>query len=416
MPQSPDVNALRANLAFTCVHEASHLPKLDADADKLFLYARYLQKQEGQKDFDDIMRYYRIAAAYGHYKANHNAQLLITQGLAFSPTGPREAVDLAMQLVHQEVPGGYYDLGHYVEVGYGVQQDKAAAMRYLRKAADLGNPEAQAYVGRLLNPVEMAPEVARRMWRCAAEQGDGDAAMLLGVALSINQQFVEALSAFQLGVQAGGTQSAYRLEQAFKGPTPSDRINYLGLANDPERSQRYRLIGDFIDRHEGRNPKVPDIDKIVPLPPAPLPAWDGTFQWEKEQAAAKPPEKPSDELVNRMAKEKNLDPATGLPLSDTSVKTSENEQRPATVAERADRLPLGTVALTGDKCPEGGVWCANLGERQAENAQRQFAKGDVLPPLSIQAPRQIAILDRLMGAREQTESVVWQLVSYDAES
>ena len=33
------------------------------DADKLFVYARYLQKQSGPKDFADIMRYYRIAAA-----------------------------------------------------------------------------------------------------------------------------------------------------------------------------------------------------------------------------------------------------------------------------------------------------------------------------------------------------------------
>ncbi|PMS21394.1 hypothetical protein C0Z19_18355 [Trinickia soli] len=412
MSQSTDLSALRANLAFTCVHETSNLPKLDADADKLFLYARYLQKREGDKDFDDIMRYYRIAAAYGHYKANHNAQLLITQDLVLSPTGQKEAVDLAMQLVHQGVPGGYYDLGHYIEAGYGVQQDTLAAMRYFRKAADLGSPEAQAYVASKLNPVDIAPDIARKMWRCAAEQGDGSAANELGVVLSIAGQFPEAVSAFQLGVQAGETQAAYSLEYAFKGPPPSDKLNYLGLANDPERSRRYHLIGDFIDRHDGKNPKVPDIDKIVPLPPAPLPAWDGTFQWEKEQAAAKPPEKPSDDLVNRMAKDKNLDPATGLPLSDAPAKTSATEQQPATVASHVDRLPIGTVALTGDKCPEDGVWCANLGNRQTANTQRRFVKGDTLPPVAIQAPRQIAILDRWMGAREQPENVVWQLVSY----
>ena len=352
---SPDLSALRANLAFTCVHEASHLPTLDPNADKLFLYARYLQRKEGPKDFDDIMRYYRIAAAYDHYKANHNAQLFVTQGLVLAPTGRKEAVDLAMQLVQQGIPGGYYDLGHYIEIGYGVQQDTATAMRYLRKAADLGSPEAQAYVASKLNPVEMAPDVARKMWRCAAEQGDGGAANQLGVALSVNREFPEAVSAFQLGVQAGETQSAYALEQGFKGAPESDRINYLGLANDPERSRRYRLIGDFIDRNDGRNPKVPDINKIAPLPPAPLPAWDGTFQWEKDQAAAKPPEKPSDELVNRLAKDKHLDPATGLPLPDAPAKTSEVEPQPASVADHVHRLPLGTVALTGDKCPERGV-------------------------------------------------------------
>jgi uncharacterized protein len=200
---------------------------------------------------------------------------------------------------------------------------------------------------------------------------------MVGVALSVNHEFPAAVSAFQLGVKAGETLSAYALEQGFKGPPQSDRINYLGLPNDPERTRRYRLIGEFIDRNEGRNPKVPDIDKIAPLPPAPLPAWDGTFQWKKEQAAAKLPEKPSEELINRLAKDKNLDPATGLPLPDAPAKTSELEQKPALAAEDVHRLPLGSVALTGDKCPEDGVWCANLGARQAHNSaefrQRRYA-------------------------------------------
>jgi TPR repeat protein len=326
MPQTGDLSALRANLAFSCTHEASRLPALNPDADKLLLYARYLQKQEGQRDFDDIMRYYRIAAAYGHYKANHNAQLLIVQGLVLSPKGKEEAVDLAMQLMHNGIPGGYYDVGHYLEVGYGVQQDTEAAMHYIRKAADLGNPEAQAYIAAQLNPVSMAPEIARQMWHCAAEQGDGDAANRLGIALKVNGDFAGALSAFQLGVKAGEVQAAYSLERGFDGPSPADRISYLGLSKDAERSRRYGLIREFISRNDGRNPTVPDIEKIVPLPPAPLPAWDGSFQWEKEQTAAKAPEKPSDDLVNRLAKDKHLDPATGLPLADAPSKTSEIEQ------------------------------------------------------------------------------------------
>jgi len=409
--QSPDTSAVRENLAFTCIHETQHLPALNAEADQLFRYARFLQGVEGPKNFDDIMRYYRIAAAYKHYKANHNAQLLILQGLVHSPEGEKEVVDLAMQLMHDGIPGGYYDVGHYLETGYGVQQDAAAAMRYIRKAADLGNPEAQAYIAAQLNPVGMAPDIARKMWHCAAEQGDGDAANRLGVVLKVNGDFAGALSAFQLGVRAGEVQAAYNLERGFDGPEPADRISDLALSKDAERSRRYGLIRAFISRNDGRNPTVPDVDTIVPLPPAPLPAWDGSFQWERERAAAKPPAKPSDELVNRLAKDKHLDPVTGLPLADAPSKTSEIEQ-PVPAAEPTERLPLGTAALTGDKCPEDGVWCANLGARRAANAQRRFTKGDTLPPLSIQAPRQVAALDRLMGTREQTENVVWQLVSY----
>lgn len=175
----------------------------------------------------------------------------------------------------------------------------------------------------------MAPAIAREMWRCAAEQGDGAAANKLGVVLTVDRDYSGAVSAFQLAVQAGNAQAAYNLETGFDGPAASDRIRYLALPKDAERSRRYELIRSFISKNEERNPMVPDIEQIVPLPPAPLPAWDGTFQWEKERAAAKPPEKPSNELVNRLARDKHLDPLTGLPLLASSDKTPESEQRPS---------------------------------------------------------------------------------------
>lgn len=413
MSQAPDINAVRANLAFTCAREADHLQPLDPDADRLFNYARYLQKQGGPKDFDEVMRYYRIAAAHGHYKANENAQLLIVHGLVLSPQGRKEAVDLAMQLVHEGVPGGYYDIGHYLETGYGVEQDAPASLRYFRKAADLGSPEAQDYVAEKLLADETTRGVAIQMWRCAAAQGYGKAANTLANVFSAQGNYQEAVQMYQLGVAGGSGLSAFGLENGFKGPPPSDRLNYMALPDDRARSDRYRAIRKFFERNDGRNPKVPDIDKIVPLPPAPLPAWDGTFQWEKEQAAAKPPEKPSEELIDRLAKEKHLDPATGLPLVGASAKTSANEEAHTEVVEaQPARLPLGSVALTGDKCPEDGVWCANLGTRHPDNAERRFTKGETLPPLIIQAPRQIALLDRWMGAREHTQNVVWELVAY----
>jgi uncharacterized protein len=310
----PDMSAVRANLAFTCMHEADHLPPLDADADRLFEYGRYLQKLDGEKSFNEVARYYRIAAAYGHYKANHNLQLLVSQGLADSPDAPKETVDLAVQLVNQGVPGGYYDIAHYLELGYGLKQDAEMSLRYMRKAADLGNPDAQYYVGQKLAPIDIAPAIAKQMWHCAADQGNGVAAMTLGVDLKTDKLYPAAVEAFQQGVRSGDTLAASFLEDAFNDPSPSDQLNYLALPHDPERSRRYKLIGKFIDDNDGRNPKVPDIDKIVPLPPAKLPPWDGTFQWEKDQAAAVPPQKPSEELIERMSKDKHLDPATGLPL------------------------------------------------------------------------------------------------------
>ena len=358
--QLPDMSAVRTDLAFTCVHEEDHLPALDPQANRLFLYARYLEKKDAPKDFNDIARYYRIAAAYGHYKANQNQQSLIAQGLADSPDAPTESVDLAMLLIQEGVPGGYYDIGHYLETGYGLKPDIDAALGYFRKAADLGSPQAQAYVAEQLAPHDRAPEIARQMRQCAADQGYGDAANSLGINLKNNGFYPEAVSVYQKGVEAGDTLSALALEDGFKAPPSSDRLSYLALPNDPERSRRYRAIQLFIRANDGLNPKVPDIEKIVPLPPAKLPPWDGTFQWQKEQDAMAPPQQPSDELINQLAKAKNLDPVTGLPLAGLSSKTSAAEQ-PAIVATR---LPIGTIAATGDPCPEDGIWCTKRSKGQ----------------------------------------------------
>ncbi|MCI0152503.1 sel1 repeat family protein, partial [Paraburkholderia sediminicola] len=119
LPGLPDIASVRANLAFTCTHEADRLPALDPDADALFRYSRYLQTRDGPKNFDEMARYYRIAAAHGHYKANHNVQQLVSQGMADSPDASREAVEWATQLVNEGIPTGYYDIGYYLNAGYG---------------------------------------------------------------------------------------------------------------------------------------------------------------------------------------------------------------------------------------------------------------------------------------------------------
>ncbi|XHO08165.1 hypothetical protein ACEQUB_p01414 (plasmid) [Ralstonia syzygii] len=84
-----------------------------------------------------------------------------------------------------------------------------------------------------------------------------------------------------------------------------DQLRYIGVSKDAERSRRYKLIGKFIDDNDGRNAKLSGIDRIVPQPPAKLPPWDGTFQWEKDRAAAAPrrnrPMNPSSAFAKRSA-------------------------------------------------------------------------------------------------------------------
>jgi len=123
----------------------------------------------------------------------------------------------------------------------------------------------------------------------------------------------EAIQVYQKGVAAGDEASAFALQRLFAERQKSDG----GTSVDTERARRYEATRVFLAANQNANATVPDVEKIVPLPPAPLPAWNGTFRWALDDAKAKvnakPPARPPEQLINRLSKAKNLDPHTGLP-------------------------------------------------------------------------------------------------------
>ncbi|PTU63423.1 hypothetical protein DB032_00020 [Chromobacterium sp. Panama] len=292
-------------LAFRCVHQ--QLPAPTPEADQLFLYARYLQKHNLVKRDPavnhQVRLLYRIAAAHGHVKANINLQNGLTDGDLLG--GSREVLALNQQLLEQAPAPGYYNLAYYTSLGYGIKRDRELALRYFRKAADLGNPEAQFYVAELLSPYDKAPDIAVKMWQCAAEQGHAKAASTLGIRQRNLKQYPLALQAHQLGVKAGDSTSALALGEGFKTSPPDDGAYYMALKLDPERSRRYQQIRQFLSSHSYLQPTVEDVDQIVPLPPAPLPPWDGGFRWLKAWRGPGPAQ-PSEALIQQLAEARGL--------------------------------------------------------------------------------------------------------------
>jgi TPR repeat protein len=313
MPDAASVDFAYSRLQFKCAYERDSLPVLNQDADVPYRYGLYLEKRKGQKDYDEITRYYRIAAAHDHYKAATNLQFMLSTGQSHSPDASKEVIDLAQYYVAQGIPGAYYDMAHYLELGYGVKQDVAASRAYFRRAADLGNPDAQYYIGRLLSYVPNMADIIQAMYKCAMEQGNRLAGRYYSNYSKVTGNYQEALRGYQAATRNGDDLSAYSLANAFKGPPASNELNYLALQQDDERVDRYNKISDFLTRHEHLGAKIPDLDDIVPLPPATLPEWDGTFQWKRERDSAVPIA-PSAELIEKLSAEKGLDPATGLPL------------------------------------------------------------------------------------------------------
>ncbi|UDN35968.1 DUF6396 domain-containing protein [Proteus sp. NMG38-2] len=275
------------NFQFTCLHEADVFPPLDPEADTWFKQAVQLSRQDNP-DLKRIAQLYRQAAEKDHYIAIGNLQVMISEGDAEPVAGKlpqEEVIDLVERLINMEIPFGYYIMGTYLQEGYGVEQDENAAFSYMLKAAIMGNPEGQYVIGDKFMDAQVPElyrlDLGRAMLDCASKQGFSKASFELGLHyVAAENNYTKALFYLQEGAKQGNTLSLFLLSQSFKTTDINNRLYYLGQKIDLERVRRYDLISDEIDNNP--RAKFPDIDKIVPLPPAPLPEWDGTFEYKKQ--------------------------------------------------------------------------------------------------------------------------------------
>ncbi|MFT3720840.1 DUF6396 domain-containing protein [Pseudorhodoferax sp.] len=277
LPPKPD-------LSFTCVVDPDPGLPVTPEADAIFQKARAMEKSNGPKDFDTIARTYEQAVALGHWKAMQNAQVLYYQGLTTHPAPAQRVIDLNEMLIKLGAAIGYYNMATYLEEGYGVKQDRKAALTYYRKSADLGSPLGQTRVGDLLAFKLKRPDIGVSILECAVGQGSADAARKLAGHYRTESppNMSKALDYLQRSVALGGGQAAFSLYHTFnRGLSKAD--GGWDTPIDKERARRYDIIMGIIDKNTSA--RFPDIDKIVPLPPAPLPPWDGTFEYQKQKGA-----------------------------------------------------------------------------------------------------------------------------------
>ena len=312
---------LQANLAFVCKHEEK--PELSQETQQLYNYALYHDLhnmwtgKRGDAVWNGLARYYRIAAMNGDYKANIRLQYLLKSGRISSDMPQTEVHNLNEELAKQLPATAYYNLYGYLDVGYGVRTEKDGKYAYLRKAADLGSREAQYVVANILGDIndeetlQMRLEIIEKLRTCASEQGLGKASNSLGIGFIIDKEYAKALEAFHQGVKNGSSLSASTLEEAFSGKQKEGDMDFLNLSEDSERSRRYKIIGDYLYDKDYLQPKVPDLDDIVPLSPAKLPEWDGKIAFQRWFEGEAPP-KPDEALVRRLAWQAGLNGDTGL--------------------------------------------------------------------------------------------------------
>ena len=324
-----------AALEFTCKKEER--PPLSEETQQLYNYALYHDLHnmwtgdKGDEVWNGLARYYRIAAANGDYKANVRLQYLLNTGRISTDMPQTEVHNLNEELTKQLPATAYYNLYGYLDVGYGVRTEKDGKYAYLRKAADLGSREAQYTVAEMLADIEDEEEtkeafkyrlnLVKQLWACASEQGLGEASINLGISLQSDKKYSEAVKVFYQGVKNGDAMSASTLRGGFSQQTTKDnRLDFLDLAPDEERSRRYDIIWNYLAKYDYLQPKVPDLDEIVPLPPAKLPEWDGKIAFQRWYEGEAPP-KPGEALMQKLANQAGLRVDNGLDLETNLPKS-----------------------------------------------------------------------------------------------
>lgn len=255
------------SLEFTCVKEP--VPLLDKEADHWFKSARAIEKGERPGTNAQMIELYEKAVARNHPKAIVNLSGIYANGDGVEPD-ERKAVELLERGMDMNFPLAYYNMGAYLSQGIGVKQDKVAAMAYFRKAADLGNPAAQYAVGdRLTDIFAVSPDrekgfpIAIQMLECALSQGFAKAGIMLGSIYFVGEKNTErGLFYYQKAAALGDGQALYTLQTTFEE-------GKYGVTKDSRRAACYKRLSDELNADETK--KFPNIDRICPLPPKPLP-------------------------------------------------------------------------------------------------------------------------------------------------
>jgi hypothetical protein len=329
---------------FSCELELTKVPPVDAQAEAWFLEARGLEGPdtiEDERDYNKIVQLTRKAAERHHWKA-----MLNLASLYLEKRDPQRGVEDAVQLVERAIrlgiPAAYDRMGTYYMNGIGVRSDPTRAYAFWQKAAQMGNPQAMAYLGEKLRAGRdgVIPgywdniPIATKMLECALGQGYGPAAEVLqylyasprasdGTVIGDPTSATKsrALKALHEGVRFGCEKCARDLWIEFDHPF--DLADMLVPHVDKARGERYRVLSNEL----GFNPdaRFPNLDKVLPLPPADLPPWNGDRDTLLEAAMGvslkRPPPPPT--AASQYTDRRFLDAA--FKLRPTGDKTAERQ-------------------------------------------------------------------------------------------
>ncbi|WP_284337331.1 DUF6396 domain-containing protein, partial [Comamonas sp. NoAH] len=143
--------------------------------------------------------------------------------------------------------------------------------------------DGQAYVGYKLIFNFKKFNIGKSMLECAVAQNSAlGAKNLASYHRAVSKDLGLMLQALQKSTELGNSMAAFDLYLIFEsGDTGISE--HAPISIDLERAKRYDRISRALDRVPGTH--IPEINSIVPLPPAPLPEWDGSFSFQRQPSA-----------------------------------------------------------------------------------------------------------------------------------
>ncbi len=156
----------------------------------------------------------------------------------------------------------------------------------------MGNPQAMTFLGEKMDAGADGLKrgywgnipIAIKMFECALAQGYGPAAQELEYMYEVprapdgrelgrrtRETLDRVMRVVHEGVKGGCQYCADNLGSEFDRPRDLETMFVPFI--DKARGQRYHMLGNALRFNPER--RFPNLDRILPLPPAPLPPWDG---------------------------------------------------------------------------------------------------------------------------------------------
>lgn len=303
-----DLNAKYKEINFltvetpTCGDEVENIPPLPKDV-RADSYYQVAMKILGQNDTDHYKQMFILAnksAEMGHWQAKLlMASLYLKNSKSYyTEYDPKKARTYVDELLQENVPAAFYAMGQYKLNGMPEFRNATIpASVYLFEAAKLGNPDALSDMYDIFVSVGRAKD-GKTLLDCAVKQKQGTVVALLKMAnvlegdASTEAELIDSFKYLYQATKAGNynaidsfanKENYYKQQygKTFFGKEFLDRMTVLQNAKNSVYIHR-----DAVRKEQGRNEEVrgnanltfPNLERVVPFPPAQLPDWNNDIR------------------------------------------------------------------------------------------------------------------------------------------